>query len=104
MMYDIFQLVALLANVAAMGYYRYLPGKAKGVLKAVETVLAQREEEDKEKNKTGSGQRPEKSLWADKHCLAVSQPEQPSVYSCLADYPLLVLCIGAIRTTLRPAL
>lgn len=45
-----------------MGYYCYLPGKAKGVLKAVETVLAQREEEDKEKNKTGSEQRPEKSL------------------------------------------
>lgn len=47
MMYDIFQLVVLLANVAAMGYYCYLSGKAKGVLKAIETVLAQREEEEK---------------------------------------------------------
>ncbi len=62
MMYDIFQLVVLLVNVAAMGYYCYLSGKAKGVLKAIEIVLAQREEEDKEKNKTGSEQRPEKSL------------------------------------------
>ena len=42
--------------------YCYLSGKAKGVLKAIEIVLAQREEEDKEKNKTGSEQRPEKSL------------------------------------------
>lgn len=62
MMYDIFQLVVLLANVAAMGYYCYLSGKAKGVLKAIEIVLAQREEEDKEKNKTGSEQRSEKPL------------------------------------------
>lgn len=62
MMYDIFQLVVLLVNVAAMGYYCYLSGKAKGVLKAIEIVLAQREEEDKEKNKTGSEQRPEKPL------------------------------------------
>lgn len=62
MMYDIFQLVVLLVSVAAMGYYCYLSGKAKGVLKAIEIVLAQREEEDKEKNKTGSEQRPEKSL------------------------------------------
>lgn len=62
MMYDIFQLVVLLANVAAMGYYCYLSGKAKGVLKAIEIVLAQREKEDKEKNKTGSEQRPEKPL------------------------------------------
>lgn len=62
MMYDIFQLVVLLANVAAMGYYCYPSGKAKGVLKAIEIVLAQREEEDKEKNKTGSEQRPEKPL------------------------------------------
>lgn len=62
MMHDIFQLVVLLVNVAAMGYYCYLSGKAKGVLKAIEIVLAQREEEDKEKNKTGSEQRPEKSL------------------------------------------
>lgn len=43
-----------------MGYYCYLSGKAKGVLKAIEIVLAQREEE--EKNKTGSEQRPEKPL------------------------------------------
>lgn len=62
MTYDIFQLVVLLADVAATGYYRYLSGKAKGVLKAIEIVSAQREEEDKEKNKTGSEQRPEKSL------------------------------------------
>lgn len=62
MMYDIFQLVVLLVNVAAMGYYCYLSGTAKGVLKAIEIVLAQMEEEDKEKNKTGSEQRPEKPL------------------------------------------
>lgn len=30
-----------------MGYYCYLSGKAKGVLKAIEIVLAQREEEEK---------------------------------------------------------
>ena len=35
MMYDILQLVVLLANVAAFGYYLYLAGKANGVLNAI---------------------------------------------------------------------
>lgn len=46
MMYDIFQLVVLLANIAAFGYYLYLAGKAKGILNAIEVVLKQREEEN----------------------------------------------------------
>ena len=45
-MYDIFQLVVLLANIAAFGYYLYLAGKAKGILNAIEVVLKQREEEN----------------------------------------------------------
>ena len=45
-MYDIFQLVVLLANVAAFGYYLYLAGKAKGILNAIEIVLKPREEEN----------------------------------------------------------
>lgn len=46
MIFDIAQLVVLLANVAAFGYYLYLAGKAKGILNAIEIVLKQREEEN----------------------------------------------------------
>lgn len=46
MIFDLAQLIVFLATVVAYGYYLYLVGKAKGVLKAIEIVLKQREEEN----------------------------------------------------------
>ncbi len=47
MIFDLAQLIVFLATVVAYGYYLYLIGKVKGVLKSVEIVLKQREDENK---------------------------------------------------------
>ncbi len=46
MMFEMFQLVLLLADVAAFGYCLYLAGKAKGVLKVIEIVVKHSEKEN----------------------------------------------------------
>lgn len=46
MIFDLAQLIVFLATVVAYGYYLYLIGKVKGVLKSVEIVLKQREDEN----------------------------------------------------------
>ena len=43
MIFDLAQLIVFLATVVAYGYYLYLIGKVKGVLKS---VLKQREDEN----------------------------------------------------------
>lgn len=42
MLFDIIQLFVILATIAVFGYYLYLAGKVKGILKSINIVLKQR--------------------------------------------------------------
>ena len=48
MIFDIAQLIVVLVSIFSFGYYLYLAGKAKGVLKAIEIFLKQSEKENED--------------------------------------------------------